>query len=446
MMLRKFQIIVVIRVVLIILTTGLFFLALKNPGHLFSIALTAGLVIIQTLLLVRHVTRINRDLDQLFQSVLNQDGTARLLPDDSKLNRTLQQVTHHLSNLQKEKQVQYHYLKLIVNHLNTGIIAYLSDGRIDMVNRSALNLLGITKLEHLNELKPYGEEFMKRIWNPSITGNDFTELRRNDGIVKFSLRSSMFRLNGQTIHLCSFHNIKEELESNEIQSWKKLLRVITHEIMNSVSPIVSLTTTLTRLYVKDGKQLQPPEVGRHHIQDTVEGLQIIQRRGSGLLDFVRDIRKIHLVPEPQKTKVMVRELFDGILRLMEEEIIKARVKIHSEVFPAHLHILAEKRMMEQVLLNLIKNALEAIHHEEGQIKLKAFQNEGSAKYIQVIDNGMGIDCAHQEDVFVPFFTTKAEGSGIGLSLSQQIMKAHQGSISVQATPDGNTRFILAFIA
>ncbi|HKL38275.1 MAG TPA: ATP-binding protein [Bacteroidales bacterium] len=251
---------------------------------------------------------------------------------------------------------------------------------------------------------------------------------------------------GQTIHLCSFHNIKEELESNEIQSWKKLLRVITHEIMNSVSPIVSLTTTLTRLYMKNGKQIQPQEVDKHHIQDTVEGLQIIQRRGNGMLDFVRDIRKIHLLPEPQKTKVGVRDLFDGIIRLMEEDIRKARVKIHTEVLPAHLHILAEKGMMEQVLLNLIKNALEAIHHQQGQIILKAFQNEGSGKYIQVIDNGVGIDSTHQQDVFIPFFTTKAEGSGIGLSLSQQIMKAHRGTISVHSTPEGDTRFTLQFIA
>jgi nitrogen fixation/metabolism regulation signal transduction histidine kinase len=441
----KFQIIIVIRVVLIILTTGLFFLALKNPDHLFSIALTASLVIVQAIWLVRHVTQVNRTLDQVFQSVLNQDGTVHVLPGESKLNKTLQEVTAHLSNLQKEKQVQYHYLKLIVNHLNTGIIAYSSDGRIDMVNQSALKLLGLKKLKHLEELKHYGEDFMQRIWNPSITGDDFTELRRNDGIVKFSLRSSMFRLNGQTIHLCSFHNIKEELERHEIQSWKKLLRVITHEIMNSVSPIVSLTTTLNRLYVRNGKQLQPDEVEKHHIRDTVEGLQIIQRRGSGLLNFVKDIRKMHLLAEPEKSKIGVRKLFDGIIRLMEEEIQKAEVSIHTNVIPEHLHIFADRGMIEQVLLNLIKNALEAIDHGAGQIELKAFQDEGSGKYIQVTDNGKGIDISQQQEVFIPFFTTKAEGSGIGLSLSQQIMKAHQGRISVHSTPAGDTRFTLCFL-
>jgi len=445
-MLRKFQIIVIVRVVLIILTTCLFFLALKNPDHLFSIALTASLVIIQTVLLIRHVTRINSDLNLVIRSVMNQDGTVQVAHGDTELNRSLNQVAAHLSKLQKEKAVQYHYLKLIVNHLNAGIIAYTSDGQVDMVNHSALRLLGLSKLEHLKELKRYGEDFMERIWEPSITGRDFLELRKRDGLVKFSLRSSMFRLNGQTIRLCSFHNIKEELESHEIQSWKKLLRVITHEMMNSVSPIVSLTTTLNRLYFKNGKQVQPYEVGEQHIQDTVEGLQIIHRRSSGLLGFVKDIRKIHLLPEPEKSRIEVRDLFEGIIRLMEEDISKAHVTIHTEVFPGNLHILADRDMMEQVLLNMIKNALEAIHHPEGQVRLKAFQDEGSGKYIQITDNGLGIPDSHQQDVFIPFFTTKAEGSGIGLSLCQQIMKAHQGSISVHSTTQGNTRFTLRFLA
>jgi nitrogen fixation/metabolism regulation signal transduction histidine kinase len=449
-MLRKFQIIIIIRVIVLVLTTGLFFLALRNLHHVFSITLLAGLMIAQTILLIRHATKINRDLKQFYESVMNQDGTVQLMSNkaskDSDLNKTLNEITTHLSYLKKQKEVHYNYLKLIVNQLNAGIIAFNEDGKVDLINNSALELLQLSQLNHLNELKIYGNEFIERIWNPSVTGNDIIELKKDNANIQFSLRSSTFKLDKQTIHLCSFHNIKEELETAELQSWKKLLRVITHEIMNSVSPIVSLTTTLNRLYIKNGKKLTPTQVQENHINDTIEGIQIINRRGEGLLSFVKNIRKIHLLPKPTIEQIKVKEFFEYVLGLMREELVKSNIEFTYNLFPENIMLEADRNMLEQMIINLINNSIDAMGKtKKGRIELKAFQDEGNRKYLQVIDNGEGIAPERIKDIFIPYFSTKENGSGIGLSLCRQIMRLHKGDIYVDSVPNAKTTLTLKFL-
>jgi nitrogen fixation/metabolism regulation signal transduction histidine kinase len=394
------------------------------------------------------VNKTNKQLLQFYQAIINQDSTVSFHESsqlqESSLTETLNSITDQLSQLRFEREVSYSYLRQVVNHLSTGIIAYKSNGKVDLVNQAALNLLGREKLENLKELKDFGEDFYRKISSPSIIGNEVVELNKNETQLKFSLQSSVFRLGDQNIQLVSLHNIKEELEINELKSWEKLIRVITHEIMNSVSPIVSLTTTLRKIYQNENKPVEPSEIGEKHIFDTLKGLQIIKRRGNGLLDFVNKIRQIHLLPHPMKEEIKVEELFEGVSRLMKGTLEKRNIHFDMKIYPKSLTLFADRSLIEQTLINMVKNSSEAFENKnDPHIELRAYDiNQNTI--IQIIDNGKGIDPEIQEDIFVPFYSTKSEGSGIGLSLARQIMRFHGGSISVKSSPNEQTVFTLKF--
>ena len=259
------------------------------------------------------------------------------------------------------------------------------------------------------------------------------------------MRSSSFRIDQKEIRLLSFHSIRDELDIREMQSWDKLIRVINHEMMNSLSPIVSLTKTLERLFIRQDKPVNPGEMTDERINDAIEGLRIIRRKGSGLMSFVGNIRQIQNIPQPVKKTIAVKALFDSVAGLMQPQFQSSQVCFRQELFPANMSLKADRDLIDQVLINLVRNALDATRGKEGGLViLKAFHVESEHKYIQVIDNGAGIDPEVAEDIFVPFFSTKEGGSGIGLSLCKQIMKLHGGNISVQVNPSNQTVFTLDF--
>jgi nitrogen fixation/metabolism regulation signal transduction histidine kinase len=448
MMLKKFSVNIIVRILALSATCLLLAFTLKNPNHLFSISFYSILIIIQVVLLINYVNRISKQLSQFYQSVINEDSTISLKGNsgqhETALVNTLNTINSQISQLKYEKEVNFTYLRQVVDHLNTGIIAYSKDGSVDIVNKASLNLLGLDTLNNIYELKSFGENFYRKITNPSITGNDTIEVKKNQSILKFSLRSSMFRLGNQNIQLISLHNIKEELELNEVKSWEKLIRVITHEIMNSVSPVVSLTATIGKIFKKNDTPLDASEIENKHIQDTLKGLNIIKRRGNGLLEFVKKIRQVHLLPEPIKEEIKVNDLFEGVTRLMKHSLEENNISYETNVYPATLTIYADRSLVEQILINLVKNSVEALeNNSQKRLELKAFQvNEH--KIIEITDNGAGIPQDIMEDIFIPFFSTKKEGSGIGLSLSRQIMRFHNGSIQVRSEPYEQTVFTLKF--
>jgi signal transduction histidine kinase len=404
--------------------------------------------VIQIVLLINYLNKTNKELNQFYQSVINEDSTVSFqkkpLRKQPVLSETLNSITSQISQLRYEKEVSYSYLKQVVNHLNTGIIAFKPNGQVDLVNQATLSYLGLNELNNINQLKDFGDPFYQRIINPSITGNETIEIKRNQSKLKFSLRSSMFRLGNQNIQLVSFQNIKEELELNELKSWEKLIRVITHEIMNSVSPIVSLTKTLGNIFVKKEKPVNPDNIEENHIQDTIKGLNIIKRRGNGLLDFVKKIRQVHLLPTPIKEEIKVKELFEGVFRLLKFSLEENKIHYSVKVHPETLQIYADRNLVEQVIINLVKNSLEALDEtREKLIEINAFE-VNSRKIIEVADNGKGIPPELAEDIFIPFYSTKNEGSGIGLSLSRQVMRFHGGNIYVRSIPYEKTVFTLKF--
>jgi signal transduction histidine kinase len=241
-------------------------------------------------------------------------------------------------------------------------------------------------------------------------------------------------------------NIQTELEENEMEAWQKLVRVLTHEIMNSVTPISSLANTLEediKFHLEADNE--KCEMTREELDDLHLAIKTIQKRSDGLIRFVTDFRSLTHIPKTQFAEVPVKDLFDHIDLLMRHELDENRVIFKKDVDPLNLNIKIDRELIEQVLINLIKNAIQALEEQsDRQISLSAFKRDHKHTFISVKDNGPGIDEEAQSKIFIPFYTTKKNGSGIGLSLSKQIMRQHLGSISVKSKSNEGTEFILRF--
>jgi signal transduction histidine kinase len=256
-----------------------------------------------------------------------------------------------------------------------------------------------------------------------------------------------FIIQGETIRLLTFQNIKHELEENELVSWQKLIRTLTHEIMNSVGPISSSIRTIKSFF-----QENPAESGDQNIRltdekiaDTVRGLDIIDERAQGMMEFVDKFRSLTNMPALQLVEMKVIDLLQGIKLLFAAETNKRLIKLSVRVDPESLAVTADKQLIEQVLINLVMNSIQALEDQKiKQIVMAAFMDYAGRVLIQVSDNGSGISEEIRDKIFVPFFTTREKGSGIGLSLSRQIMRMHRGRISYKSTPGKETVFSLVF--
>ena len=271
-----------------------------------------------------------------------------------------------------------------------------------------------------------------------------------DRTLQLSVSVSRFRLRGDAHALASIQDLRNELEEKEMEAWQQLTRVLTHEIMNSVAPISSLASTAHRLLSEAPAApngTPPPQEVAEITEDAREAVQTIERRSKGLISFVDSYRSFTKIPNPKFEILEVRELFDNVRRLLRVQIEEHALDLRINVAPEDLQVSADPELVEQVLINLVLNAMHAVEGEPApRIELRARIDRRSRPVLQVIDNGPGIPPDVQEKIFVPFFTTKEDGSGIGLSLSRQIMRLHGGALTVRSDPDSDaeTVFTLRF--
>jgi signal transduction histidine kinase len=263
-------------------------------------------------------------------------------------------------------------------------------------------------------------------------------------IIQLSVKASEFKILDSWVKLVSFQDIKGELDQKELESWQKLIRVLAHEIMNSITPINTLSETMLKQNRQHEELVRQWQGGSEYFDNMMDGLQLIRERGSGLIDFVQKYRDLSKLPTPNLTEINVSALLGGIKRLFEKDIEEKGISFSTNVSPDNLILNADRKLIEHVLINLVKNAIEALREkEDGQIKMIALKHKDAVR-ISVVDNGPGIPDSIIDQVFIPFYTTKEEGSGIGLSLSRQIMRLHQGTIDIQSKPSKETNIILNF--
>ncbi len=402
---------------------------------------------------VKHLVKIVESSDENFASLFNSiefDDTSSSFktgsedPGVQKLQKELNEALAKLRYSRKERDSEYQFYKNIVQHVGIGILTFKRDGSIQIINSAAKRLLRVTKAESIEDLREMSEPLVESFLKLKTGGRELVRLKAGDEVIQLSVYAIELTLRGEELKLISMSNIQSELEEKEMEAWQNLVRVLTHEIMNSVTPISSLAGIVEE-DLKHKLEEGNLNLKKEEAEDMHLSLQTISRRSEGLIRFVKEFRNLTHIPKPKLAEVGVKNLLEEMAILHKKELADHGVSISISVDPEHLTISVDKNMIEQVLINLIKNAIQAFDEQpEKRIELTAFASEKGRAAISIKDNGQGIDPEALEKIFIPFFSTKKTGSGIGLSLSKQIMRQHEGRISVKSKLGEGTEFILRF--
>ncbi len=431
--------------ILLAFATGYAFLYLINePNLLYVKVFLFLLTLVQIILLLHYINKINRKLSLFFESVKTDDYNVifsenRSSGEFSELNFQLDQLSKHIKDVVLKREEKDEYFKAVIEHVGIGIFAFDSRGSIRFINTEALKIFGLTRLKNifaLDYLHHNLSEFLKQL---SPGQQQLLELNRATETLQLAARVTKYKIAGEELNLVSLQNIKPELDLKETETWQKMIRILTHEIMNSVSPITSLANSLSDLIKKDKV---PDEKMKSKLD---KGLSTIKNRGEGMMDFVRKYRNLAILPLPQITEISVIDLMNELTVLFEESFEQPNITFECSIEPRNLILKADREQIEQVLINLIKNSIWAVAQaKEKRISIKAYETINSRVQIEVRDTGVGFDDELLDKIFIPFFTTRSEGSGIGLSLARQIMIMLGGSISAHSNEGKGALFVLTF--
>lgn len=427
---------------------ALFSFMITRPNMLFAAALTAVIISFQLVDIFRFVSQTNRKLTRFLESVKYSDFISGFTADNKlgksfkDLNIAFNEVLEAFRKARSEKEEHWQYLNSVVQQVRTGILSFDNEGNVQLMNANARRFMGVTALTNLRELIQTNPKLYHTL-NTIRPGK--SELYKVSNELYLTIQSTELRIRGVDVMLVTLQNIQPELQKQELEAWQNLTRVLRHEIMNSITPISSLTSTLREILDHDMERKNSHyELKEEGADDLREGLSTIENRSKGLIKFIDAYREYTSLPKPKMTVVRLKDLIEKVSQLMKPELKKTNIKFQSTCESDYLTIQADVEMIEQVLINLLKNAIEALADTaKPELQLSGGYEESGVK-IEVIDNGPGIIKEALEHIFVPFYTTKRTGSGIGLSLSRQIMQMHNGSITVESEPEVKTVFTLKF--
>jgi two-component system nitrogen regulation sensor histidine kinase NtrY len=434
-----------------ILVVSIFFFCLlltSNDRSWFLILVVGGVVGFQVRELIRAVEKSNENITSFLDSIRFDDLSSSFKtesqdPTVQRLHQELNEAIQKLRISRKEKDSEHQFFKNIVQHVGIGILTFKKDGSIQTMNTAAKRLLKVTRADTVEDLREVDETLVETILKLKTGGRELIRLKTGDETLQLSIFAIELTLRDEEVKLISMSNIQSELDEKEMEAWQNLVRVLTHEIMNSVTPISSLAGIVEE---ELGRKIQyEQDIKNDELADMHLSLQTITRRSAGLIRFVKEFRNLTHIPKPKLAEIQVKPLLEEMAMLHKKELADHGVAISCSIEPENLFILADKTMIEQVLINLIKNAIQAFDEQpDKRIDLTARSNEKGRAVITVKDNGSGIDNEAMEKIFIPFFSTKKTGSGIGLSLSKQIMLQHEGRITVKSKLGEGTEFILRF--
>lgn len=419
-----------------------------RPNMLFAAILTFIIIIFQLADIFNFISQTNRKLTRFLESVKYSDFISGFTSDNKlgrsfkDLNLAFNEVLEAFRKARSEKEVHWQYLNSVVQQVRTGIVSFDAGGNIQLINTNAKKFIGISAIQNIRELIQMNPRLYHALSN---VGPGKSELYKGSNELYLTIQSTELRIRGADVKLITLQNIQPELQKQELEAWQNLTRVLRHEIMNSITPISSLTSTLREILDHDMERKNGHyELKEEGADDLREGLSTIENRSKGLIKFIDAYREYTSLPKPRMSLVRLKDVIDKVAQLMKPELKKTKISFHCECSSEYLTIQADIEMIEQVLINLLKNAIEALAETQNpRLQLVGRYDESVVK-IEVTDNGPGIIPEALEHIFVPFYTTKRTGSGIGLSLSRQIMQMHNGSITVVSEPDVLTVFTLRF--
>jgi len=449
MVYRRFSVGVSVRLVLIILCLYLGLWLYYSQQLWLAPAILALVGLIQIGELIYYVNSVNHKLARFLDSIRYNDFSSSFTSDSQmggsfrEVNVAFNEVMDVFKKTRAEKEEQMLFLQVIIQHINTGIISFNSEGKIGVINNSAKHLLQIPQFRDISDLGKLSPALLKEVLEMKPGQRLSQKVNSNLHLI---IQTTSLKMGGQSWTLLSLQNINAELQSNELEAWQNLTKVLRHEIMNSITPISSLVDSLRTILDEDSYvQTEGFLIKKEGFQDVQEGLDTIANRSKGLVNFVNAYRDYTNIPLPEKKLVNIQSLFEKVLNLMKEDLKTNQVEVQSQIIPDNIEILCDPDQIMMILINLIKNACESLNSQANRIIfLRAFSQGDLGSIIQVEDHGPGIVPEALERIFIPFYTTKKTGSGIGLAISRQIMNLHRGSLQVTSFPNERTVFTMNF--
>ncbi|MCR6721291.1 MAG: ATP-binding protein [Chitinophagaceae bacterium] len=412
------------------------------------LVLIIPVVVYQVVDMYRQQRKAQAELDQFVEAIHYRDFSRYFdVKHASSEIQTLRQGFNEINTtfkvISKEKETQYQYLQKILELIDTGILSYDDkSGEVVWMNESLKRMLHLPYLKTIHSLARRDQELYNDVLTLKPGGTLISSARADKTSFKVLLSATAFQTEGNVYKLIAFQNVNEALDETESKAWQKLLSVLTHEIMNSVAPISSLAETLKNRLQQASSELD----NESGIVDDLEvGIETIKRRSEGLLKFAETYRNLNKITTLNIEKVYVRDLFENLLQLMQPTLEAKNIEIETILREMDMHLEIDVNLVEQVMINLMVNAMEAVKDKpEPRIVLSAFHTNNRRPVIRIGDNGAGMPPEILEKIFIPFFSTKKSGSGIGLSLCKQIMMLHKGNIQVQSVEGEGTAFSLQF--
>lgn len=385
---------------------------------------------------------VNRKIAYFFEAIENDDYSINFIErkgtsSEMFLSYILNKMKNIIQKTRIEAQQKEKFYELILESINSGIVVLNPQGFVLQTNVAALRLLGLNVFTHTRQLDRVDPALTALFDNIKSGDKKTFSLTMERGTVQLSVKASGLLLDKEAVRLVVVHDINNEMDEKEIESWIKLIRVLSHEIMNSIAPITSLSDTLLTLY--EDEQVEDRDIRTN----AISGLHVISETSKGLVSFVESYRKFTRIPTPEKELFNVSEFIQRIVILCSAKDNFNSVKIDMSKVSEDLKLYADSNLLGQVMINIVKNAIQALQgRPNAYIEIAAYKTDDDRTVFIIKDNGPGIPEELMKQIFVPFFTTKEQGSGIGLSIARQIMRAHDGSIRVHSVPEKETRFTI----
>ncbi|MET3127617.1 signal transduction histidine kinase [Arcicella rosea] len=440
--LNRYEVSLTLRVLLLLGSITLAAFCIVNDK--FTLLFFIGLVLFfQILSFVQFINKTNTELTQFIEAVQYRDFSLQFAEKNApvsvrQLRRAFNQINGTFKQLSSEREEQYQYLQKILELVDTGILSYDQNGEVGWMNEAFKKMLSIPYLRNISSLEKRNLFVFQAIVSLKSGENQLVKIDHKQVL----LAKTTFMNEGKLTHLIAFQNVNEAIEDTEAQAYQKLLRVMTHEIMNSVAPIASLAETMEGR-LKSGENPNP--ANKQLLEDITLGVSTIKKRSANLLKFADTYRQLAKVSITSFSTFYIRDLFESVEILLENQIEQKNIEFDVILKDFDLQIEGDLALIEQVIINLMINAIDAVKESDNpQIQIGAYLNPQEKVVIEVKDNGIGMSAELMDKIFVPFFTSKTNGSGIGLSLSKQIMALHKGSITVNSVEGQGTIFRLVF--
>jgi two-component system nitrogen regulation sensor histidine kinase NtrY len=440
MVFKNFRFQTILRVLILTACIILFAWCIVHERYLRSIYLGVAVIVI-LVEFVWYVDRFNRDVKMFMLSLLQRDFTTYYQQSSKgksfdELYNTLNDISVAFQTISAEKETQHRYLEMLVEHIRVGVLSFDSEGKVSIANQALKKLFGITVITNVKTFKSIDENFAKTIEDIRTGETKLIKVKVNSDLLQLSMHASEVKLQDHYYKLISIQNIRNELDNREMEAWQKLIRVLSHEIMNSVAPITSLSSTLHGMVRKEN-ETNPDGI----FESLDKGLEAIKLRSEGLFNFTQTYKKLTGIPKLSLKQVDLNDVFSRIQLLMENKIKEGNITL--SIGSADHVVTIDPELMEHVLINLILNAIEAVKNSsDPRIQLTTSSNARGTVTIHVTDNGEGMDEQTAEKIFIPFFTTRKEGSGIGLAITKQILQLHHADIRFRTERGQGTEFMI----